>query len=216
MICLRARIRRSLFLFLSVFCLVFTASTALAQDDKPSSPEKKIDETNIETQLYILVGTNQEVTDAKLPAVLEPVIKDLRTSLPYKSYRLTGTLLNRVRSEGKLDLRWIGGPLVEKAATTSRTPSFSDFNVNQVKLIQDPQGRYVIRMVGFRFASRIPIETYAVAANTPPAPSISYENTGLNTDISMREGEPVIVGTLNVGPSGDALILVVSARRAPR
>jgi hypothetical protein len=43
------------------------------------------------------------------------------------------------------------------------------------------------------------------------APIINYESTGLNTDISMREGEPVVVGTLNIGPSGDAIILVMSA-----
>jgi len=42
------------------------------------------------------------------------------------------------------------------------------------------------------------------------------QSTGLNTDISMREGEPVIVGTLNVGPSGDAIILVMSARRTSK
>jgi hypothetical protein len=29
----------------------------------------------------------------------------------------------------------------------------------------------------------------------------------------MREGEPVIVGTINIGPSGDAIILVASAKR---
>ena len=45
---------------------------------------------------------------------------------------------------------------------------------------------------------------------------MNYENTGLATDISIREGEPVIVGTLNVGPSGDAIILVVSAKRTIR
>jgi hypothetical protein len=32
----------------------------------------------------------------------------------------------------------------------------------------------------------------------------------------MREGEEVIVGTLNIGPSGDALILVVSAKRTQK
>jgi hypothetical protein len=32
----------------------------------------------------------------------------------------------------------------------------------------------------------------------------------------MREGEPVVVGTLNVGPSGDAIILVVSAKRTTK
>ncbi len=43
---------------------------------------------------------------------------------------------------------------------------------------------------------------------------VNYESTGLNTDISMREGEPVVVGTLHVGPSGDAIILVMSAKRS--
>jgi hypothetical protein len=30
----------------------------------------------------------------------------------------------------------------------------------------------------------------------------------------MGEGVPVIAGTLNVGPSGDAIIVVISAKRA--
>jgi hypothetical protein len=53
-------------------------------------------------------------------------------------------------------------------------------------------------------------------AATGAVPAFNYENTGLATDISMRESEPVIVGTLNVGPSGDAIILVVSAKRTER
>ena len=47
-------------------------------------------------------------------------------------------------------------------------------------------------------------------------PTINYEPTGVSTDVSMREGEPVIVGTLNIGPSGDAIILVVSAKRTSK
>jgi hypothetical protein len=30
----------------------------------------------------------------------------------------------------------------------------------------------------------------------------------------MREGVPVIAGTLNMGPSGDAIVVVITARRA--
>ena len=72
-----------------------------------------------------------------------------------------------------------------------------------------------MRMDGFGFGTRIPIQTVTTLASNGPrmAPIINYESTGLNTDISMREGEPVIVGTLNVGPSGDAIILVMSAKR---
>jgi len=75
----------------------------------------------------------------------------------------------------------------------------------------------MVQMQGFNFGARIPIQTGgAIAANGPVAPVINYETTGLATDISMREAEPVIVGTLNVGTSGDAIILVVSAKRTQK
>jgi hypothetical protein len=214
---LRAHLSRCLIIFLGLFCFAVFTPAIMAQDEKPAAVEKRSDEVNLDTQLYIIIGTNQEVTDAKLPAALEPVIKELRASLPFKNYRLTATLINRVKSEGRLDLSWIGGPLLESGASTRSSPTFSNFNVRQVRLVDDTQGHKVIRMDGFKFGSRIPIQTYAaVAANGVATPILNYENTGLNTDISMREGEPVVVGTLNVGPSGDAIILVMSARRSPK
>jgi hypothetical protein len=188
---------------------VFAQSSAIASQD-----EKQEDETNLDTQLYLLVATNQDVDDAKLPAALDPVVKQLRSSLPFKNYRLAATLLNRVKNDGRLNLKWIGGPLVPSGAVSATTPSFNEFKINNVKLVMDVAGQQVVRMEGFGFGVRIPIITAsAVAANGPMAPIINYESTGLNTDISMREGEPVVVGTLNIGPSGDAIILVMSARR---
>ena len=203
-------------------CLLMAAATlgatAFAQGaDQAAQRDTKNDEINLDTQLYLLIATNQEVDDAKLPANLEPVVKQLRASLPFKNYRLAATLINRVKNEGRLNLQWVGGPLLASAATSAQTPSFNEFKVNQVKLSTDANGRDVVRMDGFRFGARIPIQTgTAIASNGPAAPILNYENTGLNTDISMHEGEPVIVGTLNVGPSGDAIILVMTARRSAK
>jgi hypothetical protein len=211
-------------ILLTCLTLVFVASNSqrvLAQsDNKPSqssTAQPKDDETNLDTQLYLLVGTNQDVGDAKLPAALEPVIKQLRSSLPFKNYHLAATLINRVKSEGHFTLKWIAGSLLAAAATTASTPSFNDFSVGRVRVFDDAEGHKVISMDRFSFGARIPVQTYAaVAANGNATPVINYENTGLTTDISMREGEPVVVGTLNVGPSGDAIILVMSAKRALR
>lgn len=182
------------------------------------STQPMTDETNLDTQLYLIVGTNQTVDDPKLPASLDPVVKQLRATLPFKNYRLAATLINRVKNEGRLDLRWIGGPLASpSAAASSVTPSFSQFNVRQVKLIRNEEGQQIVQMLGFNFGARIPIQTPgAIAANGTVAPTVNYENTGVSTDISMRESEPVIVGTLNIGPSGDAIILVVSAKRTQK
>lgn len=181
----------------------------------PSTQEKKTDETNLDTQLYLLVATNQAVDDAKLPVALDSVVKQLRASLPFKNYRLMTTLVNRVKNEGRLSLKWIGGPLLASAAASANTPSFNEFKVFSVKLVNDESGRPTVRMDGFAFGARIPIMTgTAVSSNGPAGAIINYEQTGLNTDISIREGEAVVVGTLNVGPSGDAMILVMSAKRA--
>src|SRR5678816_2951528 len=196
--------------FLTAMLLVLCAAVFLnVQAQDPA------DDANLDTQLYLIVGTNQEVDDAKLPASLDPVVKQLRSSLPFKNYRLAATLLNRVKNEGRLDLSWIGGPLASPTgAASSVTPSFSQFRVRQVKLVRNAENQPVVQMIGFNFGARIPVQTPgAIAANGAVAPSVAYENTGVSTDISMRESEPVIVGTLNIGPSGDAIILVVSAKR---
>ena len=200
---------------LLALCLVAGGLTVQAQNPDP-------DEPNLETQLYMIVGTNQEVDDARLPASLDSVVKQLRAALPFKNYRLAATLINRVKNEGRVELSWIGGPLasVSGAAAgggSSATPSFSQFKVRQVRLVRNSENQSVVQMLGFNFGARIPIQVSgAIAANGTVAPTFNYENTGVATDISMRESEPVIVGTLNVGPSGDAIILVVSAKRTPK
>jgi hypothetical protein len=201
---------------LAIFAVGSPAVLAQAPDQTPQT-EKPDDEINLDTQLYLLIATHQDVDDVKLPAALEPVIRQLRVSLPFKNYRLAATLINRVKNDGRLNLKWVGGPLLASAAAPAITPSFNEFRVNTVKLVRNAQGQQLVRMEGFGFGARIPIQTAtAVASSGPVSPVINYENTGLNTDISMREGEPVIVGTLNVGPSGDAIILVMSAKRSAR
>lgn len=209
--------RRFTSALLALCAAIYLTAGALdvrAQDTAPAQAQAT-DEANLDTQLYLIVATNQNVDDAKMPASLEPVIKQLRAALPFKNYRLAATLINRVKNGGRLDLSWIGGPLASTLGTgPSLTPSFSQFKVRQVKLVRNNEGQHVVQMAGFNFGARIPIQTSgAIAANGAVSPTFNYENTGLATDISMRESEPVIVGTLNVGPSGDAIILVVSAKR---
>ena len=200
---------------LIALCMFSSGSLAKAQSTDQQANAKE-DETNLETQLYLIVGTNQPVVgDDKLPSSLDVVIKQLHASLPFKNYRLAATLINRVKNEGRLNLSFIGGPMAAPASATQYTPSFSQFNVRQVRLSHNAAGESIVQMLGFNFGARVPIQVGQVAVNGG-VPATNYEPTGLQTDISIREGEPVVVGTLNIGPSGDAIILVVSAKRTSR
>jgi hypothetical protein len=198
-------------IFLSLFLVCGSVQAQSTQT------ENKEDQVNLQTQLYMIVGSNQDAAgDSKIPATLEPVIKELRASLPFKSYRLAAVLVNRVKNEGKLEVSWIGVPyatILDAPTAMSR----SSYRVRQVKLTTNSEGQSMVQLAGFSFGAQIAVPTGGpVASNNATPPAFNYEGTNLNTDISVREGEPVVVGTLNAGPSGDAIILVVSAKRTTK
>lgn len=175
------------------------------------------DELNLDTQLYLVMGSNQATATAKMPTLLDPVVRQLQATLPFKNYALAATLLNRVKNGGRLSVRWIGGPLAATGAT-STTPNFNDFTIEAVQLGRAADGTQLVRLKGFNFGSRVPVQIGASLASTGNIsyPTINYEPTGLHTDISLKEGEPVVVGTLNVGSAGDALMVIVSVKRSPK
>jgi len=210
-------------IFFAVCCVMFTltAPAALSQDSsqtaRPSTAARD-DETNLDTQLYLLLATNRETEDGKMPVALDSVMKRLRESLTFKHYSLAGTFVNRVRNNGRIDVSWVGGPFMIPANAMTSNPSFSQFTA-LVKLSADQGGLEVVRMNDFKFGARVPIVTSSIGMTTTSTTvgfpsSVNYEPIGLRTDISMREGVPVIAGTLNMGPSGDAIVVVITARRA--
>jgi hypothetical protein len=195
-----------------------TSAQESSQSPRAAAEAVREDDTNLDTQLYLIFATNREVEDGKLPLTLEPAMKRLRETLTFKHYNLAAAFLNRVKNGGHLDVSWVGGPFLASANAATGNPSFNQLAAT-VKLSAGEGGRQFVRMSDLRFGSRVPIVTAqatvtSTSTNAPSFPVINYEPIGLRTDISMREGEPVVAGTLNVGPSGDAIIVVIAARRS--
>jgi hypothetical protein len=209
-------------IFFTVCCVLLTMTAPAAFSQDSTQPVRataaREDETNLDAQLYLILATNRETEDGRMPASLDTVMKRLHESLTFKHYSLAGTFVNRVRNGGRLDVSWVGGPFLVPANSMTSNPSLSQFTA-LVKLSADQGGLEVVRMNDFRFGSRVPIVTAPANATTASTtgmvlPAVNYESIGLRTDISMREGMPVIAGTLNTGPSGDAIVVVVAARRS--
>ncbi len=186
---------------------------ALAQEAE--RPRVKSDEAaGLEVQLHLLVARRTtDGADEKLPASLDAVVKQLKAAFPFKSYRLATTLLNRVKNGGRLGVRWYGSPLFGQSPAPGSTPGSNELNIMGVKLEKDDAGRDIVQLASFNFNARITVPTPTLASAAAGAPTVQTENTGITTDLSVREGEPTIVGTLDVGPAGDALILVVTVKR---
>jgi hypothetical protein len=203
--------------------ITFAAAPSVFCQDQSSAARAAVrdDDTNMDTQLYLILATNREIDEGKIPAALDPIIKRLRESLPFKHYSVAGTFLNRVKNNGRLNVSWVGSPFLLSSASQAaafNNPSFNQFAA-LVRLATDGSGNDIVRMNEFTFGAKVPIITGTVGTTNaslgmPPVSQVTYESVGLHTDISMREGTPVIAGTLHVGPQGDAIIVAISARRA--
>jgi len=217
-------LHKRIILLLCAIVIFAGAQAALAQESttsqKSANALPREDETNLDIQLFVILATNREVEDGKLPNALQPVISRLHDSMNFKHYSLAASLLNRVRHNGRLETLWVGGPMLAPVSSPMGNPSFNEFTAGRVRFEKDANGREVIQMIEFRFGSRVPIitaqpTTTNASTNVPGGfPVINYQPVGLRTDISLSEGVPVIAGTLYVGPSGDAIIVVVSAKRS--
>lgn len=215
-------IRMRVVVCLAVLCAaaIFMVPAAVCQEStQPARATRTTtDVTNFDTHLYLILGTNRETSEGKTPAILDPIVKTLRESMAFKHYTLAATFLNRVTNNERLAVSWVGGPFLLPVSTSIGHPSFNQFGAI-VRLIKDDRGNELVRMSDFKFGSKVPIvtaQTSITNASTSSStfPVVNYESVGLLTDISMREGSPVIAGTLNLGPSGDAIVVVISAKRS--
>jgi hypothetical protein len=217
---LRLRLITFSLTLLASSCFLISPAPVLAQQADVASQtadnNARDGDANFEVQLYLLLASNKAETNEKLPAMLEPVARQLRATLPFSRYSLAATLLNRVRNRGKLSFRGVGGPPFINAGLSPSLPSFYDFNLGEVRLNSNAAGRNVVQMFGFRFGARIPIQTtMPVGPNGGPAVT-QWESTGINTDISIPEDEPVVVGTLSVQGSESFIIVIVAKRAGAR
>lgn len=165
----------------------------IKQFDVPPPPVLNIDVT-----IYLMSALGTPSASA-VPPELEEVVKQLRNTFSYKGYQLIDTEVMRVRAGQGGDVSGVvnGAPSVDGNKTISRV-GFRSASVST-----DEKGR-AIRIDGLRVGLRIPI-----AAGEK---KYQYIETGLNTDVDVREGQKVVVGKANMDGSDRASIVVLTAK----
>lgn len=208
--------------FLPALAFAFTLAwcgMAAAQDGgDPPRREGPRGEINYEVQLHLLVTAEGAEGAAKVPQGLDGVVRQLKASLPPADYRLAATFINRVRDGGGLDVKTAGGSPFAPPQPNSLTPVFFQFHLGLVKLADEQSGGGLVNVQDFRLGLKVPIQTATMSSDKAAQsyPVIQYEDTGISTQMSVREGEPTLVGTLNSTRPGQLFALVITIKRAGR
>lgn len=208
----------------SVFALALCAAAApvanvaaQSQDSAPAArADARRDEVNHEVQLYLLAASNEPGERGGVPQAFEGVLRQLRATLPFSNYRLATTFLNRVRDGGTVEFSGVGGAPLFAGPSNPGSPAFFKFSLHQVRLLAGSDGQPFIQVEKLHFGLKVPVQTATVAGDGGKAgyPVIQYQDTGIATEMSVREGTPTVVGTMTSGQPGEVFILVATLKRA--
>jgi hypothetical protein len=190
-----------------------------APTESRSTQSRQREDIDLEVQLQILIGANGAASSTRLPSSLEGTLRQLRSTLPFESYRAGAAFLYRVRNGRSIDARGTGNVMQVAQINNPYTPSFYRITLRPVELRQGAGGREMVNVNEFTFGLRVPLTTsYASAgAGSPAQPVVQYEETGVTTGLTIAEGEPVAVGTIYFGSANEAIVVVLTVKRiSPR
>jgi hypothetical protein len=202
---------KSLGALLLALAFTLVASARAAAQDAPAHPE-----VNHEVYVHLLVTSDG--AGARVPQSLEGVVRQLKAALPPSDYRLAATYVNRVRDNSGFEVKTAGaGPLGASQTQSQLTPSFVTLRLGGVKLLDVASAQPTVNVNQFNLTMKVPIQTATVPRDKADGgssfPVIQYEDVGLITQFSVREGEPTLVGTLNSSRPGQLFVIVVTIRR---
>lgn len=170
---------------------VAAAEELIKRFDTPK-PTARVSNRSVELTLYILVAAPKGTAGEAVPADLEPVVKQLKSTFGYNDFRLLDSAFIRAQ-EGSL-VYTEGNTAAPNPELPAALGSY-ELRINRaIRVTPDERGSR-IRLDAFSFRLKV--------AGT-------FVN--FNTDVDVREGQKVVIGKARGDASAGAYILVLSAR----
>lgn len=166
------------------------AAEQLIKNLENSAPRER----DFELTGYIVLAIAQAGETGNTPAELEPVLKQFRTVLNYKSFRVLDTILLRGKENAN-------GPYSEGFLALPNTPppgARDTFRIARATITDD-----VVHLRDMGLHVWVPY--------TSSKGELLTRDVQLSTDADVKVGQKVAIGKASVDPNGNALILVISA-----
>ena len=197
-------------------CLALPALARAQDETPPRAAAQRRDEVNHEIQVHLLATADGP--GERVPQTLDGVVRQLKNSLPPSDYMLVSTFVNRVRDGGTVEVKSAGGTPLTPAPQNPLAPTFFQLSLGRVKQGEEGAGQRFVNVESFRLGLKIPIQIATAGADKggQGSPVIQYEDTGIITQLSVREGEPTLVGTLSTSRPSQLFVLVVTVKRVGR
>jgi len=165
---------------------------ALKRLDTPETPRPEI-----ELRMHVLIASNAAGGTNQYPADLRDAVGQLQTTLNFKSYHLLTSIIQRAKDRPEHSPSIIQGEGVAQLTLPGEGAPrdfFYSFQANSLMLNTSPAGVTTVQLGNFTFAIN----------------GKEGDKASVRSDVGVRDGEKVVVGT--AGLRDKALILVLAAK----
>ncbi len=170
---------------------LLTITEAIKRLDVPSTKS----EPTVELTMHVFL-TNTGQSSDQLPTDLKDVLKQLQTTLAFKDYQLVTSIAQRGRARGRTNNNALFGKgnaiwkeLSEDGQKTVSGLADYEYRVNSMDVVTGSSG-----------VSSVQLSSYY----------LSFGKSSVQSDLELRDGEKVVVGTTGFG--NKAMFLVLSAK----
>lgn len=160
---------------------------------------------NIELTIHAIAGSSEPLAGFEEVSgdALAPVLKQLRAIFPYKHYELLTTILMRSAQNTAGNAEGVIRPI----QTTDQILMPMKYRMSYERVGALTEAVPLIHVGNLQFSASVP---YAVGLRE----SRQFQNfpIGISSNVDVREGQKVVVGTSNVPEGNTSVFLVLSAR----
>jgi len=156
-------------------------------------------------RIWIVIGSKSPIPNAQaLPESLDPVLKELRSTLSYSHYALMAATVSRVARGVAAENSGIAEPSSIGMTARDGQPIIYSYRMRQPSLTTSGD-RAAVSTEDFRFSMRVPIDLGS-------GKGVQYQDVGFDAPVTVRDREKVVLGTTTMGDK--ALIVIVAAEIA--
>lgn len=182
------------------------SSVAMTESKRDAQQPKRV---GLEISFHLFI-TGNAGQSGKIPSSLDGVAKEIRQSLNVNSLSLTTTLLHRVESGSGLEVRGVSTTSLSSTPSLQALPTFYNYGISRVLLGDDMGAQDIIRLERVYYSTKIPMYTSPGAESLK---AVNYEQIAINTSATVKENEPTIIGTTNIGRPDETLVVVMTVKR---
>lgn len=172
--------------------VVSGAEALFRKFDSPSAIKPDL---QTQFRIYLVEASPDPVTSGTIPTEISSAVEQMKKSFFYKGYRLLDTLLLQARGSGPGETN---GMLPAQGDRSDIRTSYRIW-YKQADILEDAK---TVTIRDFRVNLRLPIMV--------PNGNINYAESSLNTDLTVQEGQKLVVGKLSSEQTKNAIFLIIT------